>query len=183
MCFKNLPVAFDETGKAYLKEGVSDPYAVKKSGNALTQEEKIRSLMAKNGHIKEVSIDPVTRVAGALAFHSVVDLEARRVEDAHSMATLFRGYEIILKGRGPRAAIFISSRACGVCGGVHANCGAEAIEMALGVAPPPMGIAVRNLGQAAEFLYDHPLHCYLLAGPDYSTAVMARAPPRSSRRR
>ena len=89
MCFKNLPVAFDEAGKAYLKEGVSDPYAVKKSGNAMTQEEKIRSLMAKNGHIKEVSIDPVTRVAGALAFHSVVDLEARRVEDAHSMATLF----------------------------------------------------------------------------------------------
>ncbi|MEQ1354521.1 MAG: nickel-dependent hydrogenase large subunit, partial [Candidatus Acidiferrum sp.] len=74
------------------------------------------------------------------------------------MATLFRGYEIILKGRDPRDAIFISSRACGVCGGVHANCAAEAIEMALGIAPPPMGTVVRNLGQAAEFLYDHPLH-------------------------
>jgi len=177
MCFKNLPVAFDEAGKAYLKEGISDPYAVKKSGNAMTQEEKIRSLMAKNGHIKEVSIDPVTRVAGALAFHSVVNLQDRKVEDAHSMATLFRGYEIILKGRDPRDAIFISSRACGVCGGVHANCGAEAIEMALGVAPPPMGIAIRNLGQAAEFLYDHPLHLYLLSGPDYSTAVMGQSNP------
>src|SRR5207248_2978428 len=32
---------------------------------------------------------------------------------------------------------------------------AEAIEMAFGIAPPPMGTVVRNLGQAAEFLYDH----------------------------
>ena len=93
------------------------------------------------------------------------------------MATLFRGYEIILQGRDPRDAIFISSRACGVCGGVHSNCSAEAIEMALGVVPPPMGIVVRNLGQAAEFLYDHPLHLYLLAGPDYSATVMGQSNP------
>ena len=177
MCFKNLPIDFDADGKAHLRPGVVDPYAVRTSTNALTQEEKIRSLLAKNGHIKEVSIDPVTRVAGALAFHSVVDMRERKVEDAHSMATLFRGYEIILQGRDPRDAIFISSRACGVCGGVHSNCSAEAIEMALGVVPPPMGIVARNLGQAAEFLYDHPLHLYLLAGPDYSAAVMGQSNP------
>jgi len=177
MCFKNLPIDFDADGKAHLRPGVLDPYAVRRSTNALSQEEKIRSLLAKNGHIKEVSIDPVTRVAGALAFHSVVDMTERRVEDAHSMATLFRGYEIILQGRDPRDAIFISSRACGVCGGVHSNCSAEAIEMALGVVPPPMGIVARNLGQAAEFLYDHPLHLYLLSGPDYSAAVMGQSNP------
>ena len=177
MCFKNLPVEFDADGKAHLRPGVVDPYAVKANTQVRTQEEKIRSLLAKNGHIKEVSIDPVTRVAGALAFHSVVDMQERKVEDAHSMATLFRGYEIILQGRDPRDAIFISSRACGVCGGVHANCSAEAIEMALGAVPPPMGIVVRNLGQAAEFLYDHPLHLYLLSGPDYSAAVMGQSNP------
>jgi hydrogenase large subunit len=133
--------------------------------------------VAVPGHIKEISIDPVTRVAGALAFHAVVDLENRVVHDAHSMATLFRGYEVILKGRDPRDAIFISSRACGVCGGVHSNCSAEAIEMAFGSAPPPMGIVVRNLGQTAEFLYDHPLHLFLLAGPDYSEAVIKATNP------
>ena len=26
MCFKNLPIAFDEEGNAYLKEGLADPY-------------------------------------------------------------------------------------------------------------------------------------------------------------
>ena len=176
MCFKNLPVEFDEQGNASLRAGVLDPYKVARNGRP-DKEERIKELLRKNGHIKEVSIDPVTRVAGALAFHSVVDLENRRVEDAHSMATLFRGYEIILKGRDPRDAIFISSRACGVCGGVHANASAEAIEMAFGVAPPPMGTIVRNLGQAAEFLYDHPLHLYLLAGPDYSEAVIGATNP------
>lgn len=177
MCFKNLPVEFDEQGRAHLKEGVPDPYQYRSNGASADRQQRIEALLARNGHIKEVSIDPVTRVAGALAFHSVVDLENRKVHDAHAQATLFRGYEVILKGRDPRDAIFISSRACGVCGGVHANAAAEAIEMAFGVAPPPMGTVVRNLGQAAEFLYDHPLHLFLLAGPDYSEAVVRATNP------
>jgi hydrogenase maturation protease len=118
MCFKNLPIEFDAQGRAHLREGVANPYSYVANGHPVEREERVRELLAGNGHIKEVSIDPVTRVAGALAFHSVVDLENRTVHDAHSMATLFRGYEIILKGRDPRDAIFISSRACGVCGGV-----------------------------------------------------------------
>jgi hydrogenase large subunit len=28
MCFKNLPIEFDASGKATLKEGMGDPYAV-----------------------------------------------------------------------------------------------------------------------------------------------------------
>ena len=28
MCFKNLPIEFDATGKATLRQGVSDPWAV-----------------------------------------------------------------------------------------------------------------------------------------------------------
>lgn len=177
MCFKNLPVVFDEAGKAHLREGIADPYVYRQAPTTEERQQRIEGLLARNGHIKEISIDPVTRVAGALAFHSVVDLEERTVHDAHSMATLFRGYEIILKGRDPRDAIYISSRACGVCGGVHANCAAEAIEMAFGIAPPPMGIVVRNLGQAAEFLYDHPLHLFLLAGPDYSEPIIRATNP------
>src|SRR5579859_3148292 len=177
MCFKNLPIEFDAQGRAHLKAGVANPYAYVANGHPQEREERIKGLLSRNGHIKDIIIDPVTRVAGALAFHSVVDLENRTVHDAHSMATLFRGYEIILKGRDPRDAIFISSRACGVCGGVHANCAAEAIEMAFGIQPPPMGVVVRNLGQAAEFLYDHPLHLFLLAGPDYSEAIIKATNP------
>src|SRR5262245_23307705 len=177
MCFKNLPVEFDAEGRAHLKEGVLNPYGYVERGDFTRRQAAIEQLLRRNGHIKEVSIDPVRRGAGALEFQDVVDLENRRVHDANAQATLFRGYEIILKGRDPRDAIYISSRACGVCGGVHANCSAEAIEMAFGVAPPPLGTVVRNLGQTAEFLYDHPLHLFLLAGPDYSEAVVKAAEP------
>jgi hydrogenase large subunit len=90
---------------------------------------------------------------------------------------LFRGYEIILQGRDPRDAIDISSRACGVCGGVHATVSSLAIEQAFGICPPPLGVVVRNLGEVGEMFYDHPLHLGLLAGPDYSTSIVSVTNP------
>jgi hydrogenase large subunit len=181
MCFKNLPIEFDEEGNARLREGVADPYAVHVTPvMTLTEpegEERLHELLARNGHIRQVDFDPVTRVAGALAFHTVVDLENRAVLETSSMATLFRGYEVILKGRDPRDAIFISSRACGVCGGVHSTASALALEMAFGIHPPPMGIVARNLLLSIEYLYDHPLHLFLLAGPDYSEPAVRETNP------
>jgi len=176
MCFKNLPIAFDEQGNAYLKEDIANPYEYKVVDLGQEQD-KLHSLMEKNGFIKNVDYDPVTRVAGALAFHSVVDLKEKKVLSTNSMATLFRGYEIILKGRDPRDAAYISSRACGVCGGVHATTSALAVEMALGIKPPPLGVVMRNILLAIEYLYDHPLHLFLLAGPDYSEELVAATNP------
>ncbi|HZB97229.1 MAG TPA: nickel-dependent hydrogenase large subunit [Candidatus Sulfotelmatobacter sp.] len=187
MCFKNLPIEFDSSGKAHLKQGWEEAF---KTGAGHTaqptmvpgadrqmEHDKVVSLLSRNGNVKEFNIDPVTRVAGALAFHSVADLQERKVLETRSMATLFRGYEIILKGRDPRDAIFISSRACGVCGGVHAVTSAYALDMAFGVTPPPLGTVTRNLLLAAEFLYDHPIHVFLLCGPDYcESAVRATNP-------
>ena len=45
--------------------------------------------------------------------------------------------------------------------------------MAFGVCPPPLGVEVRNLGEVGEMFYDRPLHLGLLAGPDYSTALVS----------
>ena len=180
MCFKNLPIEFDESGQARLKDGWNDPYAfepvearryVRPGGSVGT------ALADSPPRLKEWNIDPVTRVAGALAVHTVLDMESRTAVEAHSLAMLFRGYEIILKGRDPRDAIDISSRACGVCGGVHSTVSSLAIEMAFGVCPPPLGVLVRNLGEVAEMFYDHPLHLGLLAGPDYSTAIVSATNP------
>jgi hydrogenase large subunit len=183
MCFKNLPIEFNEAGVATLKDGVRDPYSLETSRPMVDvtdeqREAQIQRLIAANGHIKDMNMDPVTRVAGALAVHVTADLEGKgQYLDARAQATLFRGYEVILMGRDPRDAIFISSRACGVCGGVHAHCSAYAIEMAMGLKPPPMGTVVRNLAEAAEMGYDNPLHLYLLAGPDYSESVVRAVNP------
>lgn len=65
----------------------------------------------------------------------------------------------------------------GVCGGVHATCSALAIEMAIGIKPPPLGIVMRNILLALEYLYDHPLHLFLLAGPDYSEEIVRETNP------
>jgi hydrogenase large subunit len=181
MCFKNLPIDFDPHGKPFLRAGIADPYSpagpAPRGTPAQLSDGQITELLARNGHIRSVDFDPVTRVAGALAFHSVVDFRARKVLEARSMATLFRGYEVIMVGRDPRDAIFITSRACGVCGGVHAVTSAMATEMAIGCAPPPLGILIRNIALALEFLYDHPLHLHLLAGPDYSAAIVGPTNP------
>lgn len=171
MCFKNLPIDFDANGKATLRGGIADPYQYERKD---ISRDAIKQLMAQNGYIKSLDFDPVTRIAGALAFHSTVDLKARKVLEAASMATLFRGYEVILKGRDPRDAIFISSRACGVCGGVHATCSSLAIEMAFGIKPPPLAIVIRNLALSMEFTWDNTMHLFMLAGPDYSEQVLMR---------
>ncbi|MGI8864554.1 MAG: nickel-dependent hydrogenase large subunit [Solirubrobacteraceae bacterium] len=124
-----------------------------------------------------LDLAPVSRVAGALSFHVAVERGSGTVLESAAMATLFRGYEIILSGRDVRDAVFVSSRACGVCGGAHATCSALALEMAYGIQPPPMGIVARNLMSAIEYLYDHPLHLFLRAGPDYSEATVRATSP------
>ena len=178
MCFKNLPIEFDASGKAFLKAGFTDPFAFDSSAKrAYVRPGGGNAATGAPPRLREWSIDPVTRVAGALAVHTVLDLESRQAVEAHSMAMLFRGYEVILKGRDPRDAIDISSRACGVCGGVHSTVSSMAIEMAFGICPPPLGVLVRNLGEVAEMFYDHPLHLGLLAGPDYSTAIVSVTNP------
>ena len=148
MCFKTLPVEFDGAGNATLRGGIPNPYdlTVAIPEVAVTEEErtaKIERLVARNGHIKDLNMDPVTRIAGALAVHVTADLDTSAYLDSHAQATLFRGYEVILMGRDPRDAIFVSSRACGVCGGVHAHAAAYAIEQAMGICPPPLGASSR----------------------------------------
>ncbi len=180
MCFKNLPIEFDAAGNATLRPGAANPYSYVETPLPTPIEDdpqRMKELFDRNGAVRRVDFDPVTRVAGALAFHTVVDLENRQVLETASMATLFRGYEIILKGRDPRDAIFISSRACGVCGGVHANTAALTCEMAFGIHPPPLGGTARNIMQSVEYLYDHPIHLSLLAGPDFSEAAVRETNP------
>jgi hydrogenase large subunit len=198
MCFQNLPIEFDVNGAAFLAGGITlgAAYSRERAPTVLeetpgpsagggqestAQRPGQRPAMSEgiggHGNLKDVNIDPVTRVAGALGIHVVADLENRRHVDAHATCTLFRGYEVIAKGRDPRDAIFITSRMCGVCGGVHSVAAAYAIEMAFGIAPPPMGTVVRNLAQAAEFLHDNNLHMFLLAGPDFSEIVIKATDP------
>jgi hydrogenase large subunit len=127
-----------------------------------------------DGH--QVELDPISRVAGALALHGV-SAGGGHVRDAAAMAGTYRGYEGLLKDRDVRDSIFISSRACGVCGGAHATCSALALEMTFEVRPPQFGITIRNVLAALDNLADHPSHLFLRAGPDYSEPVVRETNP------
>ena len=174
MCFNQLPIDIDAEGRATLRHGGWSsatpprvpPLPVATAGDSLT----------------EFTLAPVTRIAGAMDFFATVDLPNRRVVDARASAAAFRGYEMLLRGRDPREAMDISSRVCGVCGGVHSTTSSMALDMAFPVRPPPLGIVARNIAQGAEVLYDHTLHLSLLAGPDYSERMVRRAEPSVWRR-
>jgi hydrogenase large subunit len=129
------------------------------------------------GRTAAVDFEPVTRVAGGLALHLNVDLDRGAVLDGVAEATHFRGYEVILEDRDPRDAVFVSSRACGVCGGAHATASAMACEMTFGVQPPPTAIATRNLLAATEHLVDLPSALFLRAGPDFCEPVVRATNP------
>ena len=87
-----------------------------------------------------VVVDPVTRIEGHLRIEAEVD--GGKVQDAWSSATMFRGVELILKGRDPRDAWAFTQRICGVCTTVHAIASIRAVENAIGAdaaaeRPPP----------------------------------------------
>ena len=125
------------------------------------------------GH--QVDLDPISRVAGSLGLRGVGG--GGYVSDVTAMASTFRGYEVLLQDRDVRDAIFISSRACGVCGGAHAMCSALALEMTFEIRPPEFGITIRNVLSALECIADHPQHLFVCAGPDYSELAVRASNP------
>jgi len=117
----------------------------------------------------KIRIDPVTRIEGHLDIEVSVDNVdgIQQVIDAKSSATMFRGFEIILKERDPRDATIYTQRICGVCPVSHAMASTLNLESAFGVLPPDNGRILRNLVLGANFIMSHILHFYHLAALDY----------------
>ena len=113
----------------------------------------------------KLTISPVTRIEGHLKID--VDIEGGKVVDAKSTGTMFRGFEIILKGRDPRDASQITQRICGVCPTAHGTASVRCLDNAFGVKPPTNGRIIRNLIFGSDYLMSHILHFYHLVALDY----------------
>ncbi|MGH7312801.1 MAG: nickel-dependent hydrogenase large subunit, partial [Candidatus Rokuibacteriota bacterium] len=114
--------------------------------------------MAEVGkHLVDMSWDPITRIVGSLGIHTKIDFANRQVAECRCTSSIFRGYSVFMKGKDPRDAHFITSRICGICGDNHATCAVYAQNMAFGVKPPPLAEWIINLGEAAEYMFDHNL--------------------------
>ena len=104
-------------------------------------------------------------------------LANKTVVECHSTSSVFRGYSIFMKGKDPRDAHFITSRICGICGDNHATCSVYNQNMAYGVRPPHLGEWIINLGEAAEYMFDHNIFQENLVGVDYCEKMVAETNP------
>jgi hydrogenase large subunit len=131
----------------------------------------------KSRKLVEMNWDPITRIVGSLGIFTKIDFENRQVAECHSTSSIFRGYSIFMKGKDPRDAHFITSRICGICGDNHATCATYAQNMAFGIKPPPMAEWIVNLGEAAEYMFDHNIFQDNLVGVDFCEQMVKETNP------
>ena len=120
----------------------------------------------------KIDLGPVTRLEGHLNVKTTINNNI--VEDAQCIGEMFRGFEVILRGRDPLDAQQITQRICGVCPYAHAIASSYAQENAYNLTPSANGRILHNLIQGANHLYDYLLHFYQLSALDFVdvTAVL-----------
>jgi hydrogenase large subunit len=121
---------------------------------------------------RRIVVDPVTRIEGHMRCE--VNLDSNNViQNAVSTGTMWRGLEVILKGRDPRDAWAFVERICGVCTGVHALTSVRAVEDALGIKIPKNAYLIRELMAKTLTVQDHVVHFYHLHALDWVDVVSA----------
>ncbi|MGZ3528920.1 MAG: nickel-dependent hydrogenase large subunit, partial [Vulcanimicrobiaceae bacterium] len=132
---------------------------------------------AEPTRLVEMSWDPITRIVGSLGIYTKIDFKEKRVVECHSTSSIFRGYSIFMRGKDPRDAHFITSRICGICGDNHCTCSVYTQNMAFGVKPPHLGEWIINLGEAAEYMFDHNIFQENLVGVDFCAKMVQETNP------
>jgi hydrogenase large subunit len=128
-------------------------------------------------NLVDMAWDPITRIVGNLGIYTKIDFDNREVAECKSTSSLFRGYSVFMKGKDPRDSHFITSRICGICGDNHAVCSVYAQNMAYGVKTPHLGEWIMNLGEAAEFMFDHTIYQDNLLFVDYCEQMVRETNP------
>ena len=121
---------------------------------------------------KKIVIDPITRIEGHLRAEVEVD-ENGVVQEAWVSGQLFRGIEIILKGRDPRDAGLLAGRICGVCTNSHFRAAVTSVEDAYSLEVPKNADIIRDLMAMALFIQDHVVHFYHLHVLDFVDVTSA----------
>ncbi len=128
-------------------------------------------------NLVEMSWDPITRIVGSLGIYTKIDFKKKQVAECYSTSSIFRGYSIFMLNKDPRDAHFITSRICGICGDNHATCSVYAQNMAYGIKNPRLAEWILNLGEAAEYMFDHCLFQDNLVGVDFCEQMVKETNP------
>ena len=129
---------------------------------------------------KRIVIDPVTRIEGHMRCEVNVD-KNNIIQNAVSTGTVWRGLEVILRGRDPRDAWAFIERICGVCTGCHALASVRAVEDALDIIIPKNAYLIREIMAKTLQIHDHVVHFYHLHALDWVNPVNAlKADPKAT---
>jgi hydrogenase large subunit len=123
------------------------------------------------------SWDPVTRIVGNLGIYTKINFDTREVVECKSTSSIFRGYSVFMKGKDPRDAGFITSRICGICGDNHTTCSVYAQNMAYGIDMTHVAEWIFNLGEAAEYMFDHSIFQDNLVFVDFCEQMVKETNP------
>src|SRR5262249_47422336 len=154
----------------------------RKGRAAVTQTKERTTGGKKRGELTEMAWDPITRIIGNLGIYTKIDFANREVAECHTTSSLFRGYSVFMKGKDPRDAGFITSRICGICGDNHTTCSIYAQNMAYGIRNPPLAEWIINLGEAAEYMFDHTMFQDNLVFVDFCEAMVKATNPSGLKR-
>jgi len=136
-----------------------------------------KSVLPPTEGLVEMNWDPITRIVGSLGIFTKIDFKNKQVAECYSTSSIFRGYSVFMKNKDPRDAHFITSRICGICGDNHATCAVYTQNMAFGIKTPPLGEWIINLGEAAEYMFDHNIFQDNLVGVDFCEQMIKETNP------
>jgi NAD-reducing hydrogenase large subunit len=115
--------------------------------------------------LKEIVIDPVTRIEG----HSKITIQLDdqgEVQDAKFHVTQFRGFEKFCEGRPFTEMPSLTARTCGICPVSHLMASAKACDALLAVEIPPTAAKLRRIMNLAQLVQSHALSFFYLSSPD-----------------
>ncbi|HBV99135.1 MAG: nickel-dependent hydrogenase large subunit [Peptococcaceae bacterium BICA1-7] len=114
---------------------------------------------------KRIMFSPVTRLSGLLSVEVVVD--GSRVMEANAGGTMFRGFELIMRGRSINDAVYMTQRICGICSLAHGAVSSYLLDDLYDHQISENAQYLRNIMLAADILQNHIRHFYFFSLPDY----------------
>ena len=128
--------------------------------------------------MRKVTIDPITRLEGHGKIEIFLNGEGE-VERAYFQVPELRGFEKFCEGRPAEEMPQITPRICGVCPTAHHMASTKALDDLFKVEPPSPAKKIRELMYTAFYAEDHPLHFFVLGGPDFVVGPQAPAAERN----
>ena len=91
---------------------------------------------------------PLNRAEGDLEVK--VEVNNGCIAESWSTGTMFRGFEMMMRGRGALDGLVVTPRICGICSITHLTAAVEALDAIAGTVPPDNARRLRNLALMAE---------------------------------